>query len=108
MCCSPYPMGARWAVRLIPFIALKWHTGHMSGTYAVTVGERGRLVLPAQVRERHGIGEGTELVLVESPEGLALLTREQLKRRVRTDLAGPSLVEDLLAGRRAAARAEDT
>lgn len=107
MCCSPYPMGARWAVRLIPFIALKWHTGHMSGTYAVTVGERGRLVLPAQVRERHGIGEGTELVLVEASDGLALLTRAQLKRRVREDLTGPSLVADLIAERRAAAQIED-
>ena len=73
----------------------------------MTVGDRGRLVLPADVRERYGIGEGTELVLVESPEGLALLTRDQLKRRVRADLAGPSLVEDLLADRRIAAEKED-
>ena len=73
----------------------------------MTVGDRGRLVLPAGVRERYGIGEGTELVLVESPEGLALLTREQLKRRVRANLAGPSLVEDLLADRRSAAEQED-
>jgi len=73
----------------------------------VTVGDRGRLVLPADVRERYGIGEGTELVLVDSPEGLALLTRDQLKRRVRANLAGPSLVEDLLADRRSAAERED-
>jgi AbrB family looped-hinge helix DNA binding protein len=79
----------------------------VSGTYAVTVGDRGRLVLPADVRERYGIGEGTELVLVDSPEGLALLTRDQLKRRVRANLAGPSLVEDLLADRRSAAERED-
>ena len=72
----------------------------------MVVGDRGRLVLPADVRERHGIGVGTELVLVESPEGLALLTRDQLKRRVRADLAGPSLVADLLAERRASAQAE--
>ncbi|MEY3734649.1 MAG: hypothetical protein RL347_2008 [Actinomycetota bacterium] len=73
----------------------------------MTVGDRGRLVLPADVRERYGIGEGTELVLVDSPEGLALLTRDQLKRRVRANLAGPSLVEDLLADRRSAAERED-
>lgn len=73
----------------------------------MTVGDRGRLVLPADVRERYGIAEGTELVLVDSPEGLALLTRDQLKRRVRANLAGPSLVEDLLADRRSAAERED-
>lgn len=79
----------------------------MSGTFAVVVGDRGRLVLPAEVRDRNGIREGTELVLLETPDGLALLTRDQLKRRVRAELAGPSLVTDLLADRRAAAKKED-
>lgn len=64
------------------------------------VGDRGRLVLPAEVRERSGITAGTELVLLETTDGLALLTREQLKRRVRAELRGPSLVDDLLADRR--------
>lgn len=79
----------------------------MSGTQTVTVGDRGRLVLPADVRARTGITEGTELIIIETPEGLALLTRDQLKHRVRADLAGESLVEVLLANRRAAAAAED-
>lgn len=79
----------------------------MSGTHAVIVGDRGRLVLPAGVRDRHGIREGTELILLETDDGLALLTRDQLKRRVRADLAGRSLVEELLAGRRASEQAED-
>lgn len=85
-----------------------WYGIEMSGTYSVTVGDRGRLVLPAEVRERTGIHEGAELILLDTPHGLALLTREQLKRRVRADLAGPSLVSDLLAERRAAAGREDT
>jgi AbrB family looped-hinge helix DNA binding protein len=79
----------------------------MSGTQTITVGDRGRLVLPAEVRQRAGITEGTELILLETPEGLALLTRDQLKRRVRADLAGPSLVADLLTERRADAARED-
>lgn len=79
----------------------------MSGTYRVVVGDRGRLVLPVEVRERAGLPEGTELVLLDTPAGLALLTREQLKDRVRADLAGPSLVDALLDARRAAAAAED-
>ena len=79
----------------------------MSGTYQVVVGDRGRLVVPADVRERAGIAEGTVLVLLETPDGLVLLTREQLRDRVRDDLAGTDLVAGLLADRRAAASAED-
>ncbi len=47
------------------------------------------------------------MVLVESPDGLVLLTREQLRDRVRNDLKGLDLVEQLLADRRRAAAVED-
>jgi AbrB family looped-hinge helix DNA binding protein len=77
------------------------------GTYQVVVGDRGRLVVPAEVRERSGISEGTVLVLLETPVGLALLTRAQLRDRVRTDLAGVDLVSQLLAERRKNADDED-
>jgi AbrB family looped-hinge helix DNA binding protein len=79
----------------------------VSGTHLVVVGDRGRLVVPAEVRERAGLSEGTQLVLIEAPDGLILLTREQLKARVRGELAGLDLVEELLAERRAQADAED-
>lgn len=79
----------------------------MSGTYQVVVGDRGRLVVPAEVRERAGISEGTVLVLLETPAGLALLTRDQLRDRVRADLGGADLVAELLAERRAIAADED-
>jgi AbrB family looped-hinge helix DNA binding protein len=79
----------------------------VSGTYYVVVGDRGRVVLPAEVRERAGLSEGTRLVLIETPNGLILLTREQLKARVRAELAGLDLVKELLAERRAQADAED-
>ena len=71
------------------------------------VGDRGRIVVPSDVRERAGLHEGTPLVLIETPTGLILLTREQLKARVRADLAGRDLVKELLADRRAQADAED-
>jgi AbrB family looped-hinge helix DNA binding protein len=71
------------------------------------VGDRGRVVVPAEVRERTGIVEGTVLVLLETPTGLVLLTRDQLRRRVRADLGGADLVADLLADRRAVAAGED-
>jgi len=71
------------------------------------MGDRGRLVVPAEVRERAGLTEGTPLVLFETPTGLALLTREQLLARVRADLTGLDLVGELLAERRQQAAAED-
>ena len=79
----------------------------MSGTHHVVVGDRGRIVVPAEVRQRAGLSEGTPLVLIETPDGLILLTRDQIKARVRADLSGLELVEELLAERRAQADAED-
>lgn len=79
----------------------------MSGTYKVVVGDRGRLVVPVDVRERGGLEVGTELVLLDTPDGLVFLTREQLKRRVHNELAGLDLVGDLIAERRRAAADED-
>ncbi len=75
--------------------------------YAVTMGDRGRLVVPAELRARAGLDTGQPLVLVESANGIVLLTREQLKARVRDDLAGLDLVGDLLAERRRSAAAEE-
>ena len=63
--------------------------------------------MPAEVRERGGLHAGTPLVLIETPDGLILLTREQLKARVRAELAGLDLVNELLTERRAQADAED-
>jgi bifunctional DNA-binding transcriptional regulator/antitoxin component of YhaV-PrlF toxin-antitoxin module len=65
------------------------------------------MVVPAAVRERAGIAEGTVLVLLETDGGLVLLTRDQLRQRVRADFAGTDLVTELLAERRASAEAED-
>jgi AbrB family looped-hinge helix DNA binding protein len=79
----------------------------MSGTYTVVVGDRGRLVVPAEVRERAGLVEGTSLVLLETPSGIVMMTRGQLRDRVRNELAGLDLVGELLAERRATAATED-
>jgi AbrB family looped-hinge helix DNA binding protein len=79
----------------------------MSGTYRVVMGDRGRIVVPVDVREQAGLVEGTPLVLLESPAGLVLLTREQLRDRVRGELEGLDLVSELLAERRRASEIED-
>lgn len=79
----------------------------MSGTHQVTVGDRGRIVVPAEVRERAGLTAGTPLVLMETPGGIVLMTREQLRARVRKELEGLDLVTELLDERRRAAAQED-
>ncbi len=66
------------------------------------MGDRGRLVVPAELRARAGLAEGDTLTLIESTKGLVLLTRAQLQQLVLEDLAGLDLVGELLADRRAA------
>ena len=65
-------------------------------------------MLPAELRERADLDPGTPLTLLETPEGLVLLTREQLRKRVRDNLEGADLVGDLLQERRRAAALEDS
>lgn len=79
----------------------------MSGTHNLVVGNKGRMVVPAPVRERMGLSPGTPLVLLETPGGLVLMTRRQLHARVRKELAGADLVGELLADRRRASEEED-
>lgn len=79
----------------------------MSGTYTVVVGDRGRVVVPAEVRERAGLVAGSILVLLETPSGIVLMTQGQLRDRVRAELSGLDLLGELLAERRSAAARED-
>lgn len=71
------------------------------------MGDRGRLVIPAELRGRAGFTEGTPLVLIETPGGVVLISREQLRSLVRSDLAGLDLVGELLADRRRQVADED-
>ncbi|MDQ3480240.1 MAG: AbrB/MazE/SpoVT family DNA-binding domain-containing protein [Actinomycetota bacterium] len=80
----------------------------MSGTYQVVMGDRGRLVVPAELRERLGLEAGSHLLLLDTSQGVVLATRQQVKALVRRDLQGTSLVEDLLADRRRASDKEDS
>ena len=79
----------------------------MSGTYSVVMGDRGRLVVPAELRERLNLIPGTPLVLFETSAGVVLTTREQLKALVRQRLADRDLVGELLAERRREASADE-
>ncbi|HVF21141.1 MAG TPA: AbrB/MazE/SpoVT family DNA-binding domain-containing protein [Mycobacteriales bacterium] len=71
------------------------------------MGDRGRLVVPAELRERLHLRPGSPLIMLDTPDGIVLATRDQVKRLVRDRLRGPSLVAELLQERRAASAVED-
>lgn len=79
----------------------------MRGSYASVMGDRGRLVVPAELRQRAGLDAGTPLVLLETGRGVVVVTRDQLRDLVAEELAGRDLVTELLAERRAQAAADD-
>jgi AbrB family looped-hinge helix DNA binding protein len=70
------------------------------------MGDRGRIVIPADIRERRSWHTGTRLVAVETPSGVLLADRADLEDLVKRQLAGRDLVTELLDERRAAAAAE--
>lgn len=72
--------------------------------FAVRLGERGRLVLPAELRRVMGVDTGDELVARLEGDGVHLISRRQLARRARGLLrernARTDLVAELLVERR--------
>ena len=85
----------------------KWYVNDMSGNYSATVGNKGRLVLPAGLRKERDWPEGTVLVLVPTDYGVVLESRDALRASVQSGLAGFDLVSELLAERRDEAARED-
>lgn len=81
----------------------------MSDTHLVEVGPKGRVVIPAPIRRQLSIQEGSELVALVDGEGVLLLPRAAVKRRLRQMFAGvgTSLSAELLEDRRAAASRGD-
>jgi AbrB family looped-hinge helix DNA binding protein len=84
------------------------HHAVMSDTSLVSVGPKGRIVIPVEVRRRLNLSEGSELVAMVEGDGVLLLPRDAVKARLRALFSGveTSLSEELLAERRAAAAAE--
>lgn len=80
----------------------------MSGTFSMTVGNKGRVVLPADVRARHNWAEGTTLIAIESGNGVVLVERSEALKLIRAQLAGTDVVDDLFRERRAEAAHEDS
>ncbi|MGB4324261.1 MAG: AbrB/MazE/SpoVT family DNA-binding domain-containing protein [Candidatus Nanopelagicales bacterium] len=74
----------------------------------VTLGDRGRFVIPSQVRERHGWDQGTPLVSVDTDSGLLVMSAKVALELLRSKLSGRDLVADLLDDRRAEVRKESS
>lgn len=68
--------------------------------HQLVMGDRGRIVIPADLRSRAGMKAGTPLILFETTEGLEMYSRQQLSDKVAADLEGANLVDDLIAERR--------
>jgi AbrB family looped-hinge helix DNA binding protein len=74
------------------------------------VNENGRVVIPSSFRKALGIEVGDEVVLRIEDDELRITTQQRriqrAQRRARQKLKGVSLVDELLAERRAAAKRE--
>lgn len=69
----------------------------MDGIYNIMMGDRGRIIIPAEVREKADLTRRSPLVLMDCPDGLILLTHKQLLTRVREDLQIPCPPPETLA-----------
>jgi AbrB family looped-hinge helix DNA binding protein len=80
----------------------------MRDTSVVSVGPKGRVVIPAEIRRRLGIDEGSELVALVEGQAVVLVPRSAIKSRLRSMFADVkvSMVDELLAERRAEARGD--
>lgn len=80
----------------------------MGGTQIVTVGPKGRVVIPVEVRRALGLEEGTELAAIVEGDAVVLLPRSAVKARLRELFGGvrTSLAKELIEERRAAAAHE--
>lgn len=74
----------------------------MSDTAVVSVGPKGRVVIPAGIRRELGIEEGSELVALVEGEAVVLVPRAAIKARLRSIFADVpvSMTSELLAERR--------
>jgi AbrB family looped-hinge helix DNA binding protein len=77
----------------------------MSDTTVVSVGPKGRVVIPVEIRRELGINEGSELVAMVEGAAVVLVPRSAVKARLRSIFADVtvSLRDELAADRRAAA-----
>lgn len=85
-----------------PLIELRGMVPRMANiSHAIAMGDRGRFVIPRDVRERHAWQEGTPLVAIDTNAGLIVMSTDEALTWLRSRLEGRDLVAELLAERRA-------
>lgn len=91
-----------------PTIPVVWHTYSMGDTHRVRVGPKGRLVIPAPIRDELGLEEGTEMACFVEDGAVVLATDEALQDQLQAMFAhiDHSLADELIAERRAEAERE--
>lgn len=75
-------------------------------SHPVSLGDRGRFVIPSDVRERHGWDTGTALVAVDTDAGLIVMSTDEALAWLQSRLEGRDLVAELLTERRAEVEGE--
>ncbi len=78
----------------------------MGGTRALVMGDRGRLVIPADVRADLNWTQGTRMVLVEAEYGMLLMSVDQARALIKKQIGDRDLVGELIAERHAEALAD--
>lgn len=72
----------------------------------MALGDRGRFVVPLEVRDRHGWDQGTALVALDTDAGMLLMDSDEALAWLRSRLTGRDLVAELIADRRADVESE--
>ena len=76
--------------------------GRMGATaHAISLGDLGRLVIPIEVRDRHGWEAGTPLVAIDTDAGVLVMSADEGLAWLRGRVDGRDLVAELLDERRA-------
>jgi AbrB family looped-hinge helix DNA binding protein len=80
----------------------------MSDTDVVEVGPKGRVVIPAHIRRKLRIEQGTRLAVLVDDDAVVLVPRSAIERRLHAIFKGAtsSMASELLEERRAESRAE--
>lgn len=82
-------------------------------TYTTRIEKSGRILIPASVRRRLGLSEGSQIIVkVEDSGAIQLTSRSQALAKAREQVrkyvpAGRDLVDELIRDRRAEVESED-
>lgn len=87
-------------------VVAQWYIWSMSGTHALVMGDRGRLVVPAEIRADLHWTQGTRLILTKTEHGVTLMSVDQARAMIKEQLGDRDLVAELIAERRAEAQAD--